>query len=475
VISLEPMLAQTPYAAYSYSYPHKTAYRPLEPPVPLRDVWARERRDALFLYLHVPFCEMRCGFCNLFTTANPKEDLTAAYLEALERQARRVREALGPASIARLAIGGGTPTYLAPAALHTLFDLAERLFGADLDGIPISVETSPRTAEVEKLRALRERGVDRISIGIQSFVAAEVAAAGRAQQTALVERALDRIREAGFPTLNIDLIYGLPGQTVASWLQSLQAALRYAPEELYLYPLYVRPLTGLERRSEAWDDIRLACYRAGRSLLLDLDYEQVSMRMFRRKQRAALGARRSAGTQAGRLAVWPTIGPSAKRRAPSAARRNDEHGPVYCCQEDGMVGLGCGARSYTRGLHYATEYAVGAPGVKAILAEYVARPAEAFDAAEYGCVLDGEEQRRRYVIQSLLQVEGLCPDAYGRRFGTDPSGDLPELEALLEHGLAARGGGRFRLTEAGLERSDAIGPWLYSDRVRDSMREYALR
>jgi oxygen-independent coproporphyrinogen-3 oxidase len=140
-----------------------------------------------------------------------------------------------------------------------------------------------------------------------------------------------------------------------------------------------------------------------------------------------------------------------------------------------MVGLGCGARSYTRGLHYATEYAVGAPGVKAILAEYVARPAEAFDAAEYGCVLDGEEQRRRYVIQSLLQVEGLCPDAYGRRFGTDPSGDLPELEALLEHGLAARGGGRFRLTEAGLERSDAIGPWLYSDRVRDSMREYALR
>jgi oxygen-independent coproporphyrinogen-3 oxidase len=438
---LEPLLAQSPYLGYAYSYPHKTAYRRLEPPVPLRELWAEERRDALFLYVHVPFCEMRCGFCNLFTTANPREDFTRLYLEALQRQARRVREAIGPISAARLAIGGGTPTYLHPAGLHALFDLAEQFFDAEPHRIPVSVETSPRTAEPDRLRALRERGVDRISIGVQSFVEAEAAAAGRAQETAAVERALDRIRTAGFPTLNIDLIYGLPGQTVESWLGSLRAALRFAPEELYLYPLYVRPLTGLDRRGESWDDQRLACYRAGRALLLEAGYTQVSMRMFRRAG--------SVDAAAGR--------------------------PLYCCQEDGMLGLGCGARSYTRALHYSTEYAVGARGVRTILADYVDRPEERFALAEYGCRLGAEEQRRRYVLQSLLQVDGLALDVYRRRFGTAALEDLPELSELEALGLATRWGERLFLTETGLERSDAIGPWLYSEEVRARTEAYELR
>ena len=281
--TLDQVRQGTPYASYAYSYPHKTAYRPLPSPVALRDVWADEpRRDALFLYLHVPFCEMRCGFCNLFTTANPRESLEVAYLKALKRQAARVREAVGSVGIARMAIGGGTPTYLDEDGLNALFDIAETQFGANLAGVPISVETSPGTATPEKLALLRARGVDRVSMGVQSFVEAEAAAVGRGQKTALVETALEWIRASEIPTLNVDLMYGLPGQTTETWLESLRAALRYAPEELYLYPLYVRPLTGLGRTGRvAWDDQRLACYRAGRELLLSQGYDQVSMRMFR--------------------------------------------------------------------------------------------------------------------------------------------------------------------------------------------------
>jgi oxygen-independent coproporphyrinogen-3 oxidase len=76
--------------------------------------------------------------------------------------------------------------------------------------------------------------------------------------------------------------------------------------------------------------------------------------------------------------------------------------PVYCCQEDGMVGLGCGARSYTHALHYSSEYAVGARGVRAILNDYVKKDAAAFDHADYGFALEPDEQRRRYIIQSQL-------------------------------------------------------------------------
>src|SRR5215510_7612472 len=95
------------YAGYAYAYPHKTAYRALDPPVALSAAWAAERRDALFLYLHAPFCEMRCGFCNLFTTANPPASFAQDYLTALRRQAWRMREAVGAAQFSRLAIGGG--------------------------------------------------------------------------------------------------------------------------------------------------------------------------------------------------------------------------------------------------------------------------------------------------------------------------------------------------------------------------------
>jgi oxygen-independent coproporphyrinogen III oxidase len=135
-MTLAELLRGTPYLAYSYAYPHKTAYRRLDTPVSLRELWADQRRDALFLYLHIPFCEMRCGFCNLFTTANPRGDLPGAYLDALRQQAQRTAQAIGPARYARLAIGGGTPTYLSADALQTLFDIAEAL-GADPLAIPV--------------------------------------------------------------------------------------------------------------------------------------------------------------------------------------------------------------------------------------------------------------------------------------------------------------------------------------------------
>lgn len=442
---LADLLRGTPYLAYAYSYPHKQAYRPLDPPVPLHAVWQAERRDALFLYLHVPFCEMRCGFCNLFTTVDPGRSLPAQYLDALERQARQVRAALGPASFARLAIGGGTPTFLDPADLHRLFDIAEQIYDVDLSRIPVSVETSPATATLDRLRVLRQRGVDRISIGVQSFADDEVKAIGRPQQATVVAQALDQIRAVGFPTLNIDLIYGGPGQSVASWIATLEAALRFTPEELYLYPLYVRPLTGLGRRGTAdpadddWDELRLACYRAGRDLLQAAGYTQISMRMFR------------------------------------ASHAPSEDGPVYCCQNDGMVGLGCGARSYTSALHYSSEYAVGATGVRAILSDYIARPAVVFDVADYGTWLDLEDQRRRYLIQSLLQVPGLSLADYGARFRTEALADFPALNELPEHGLATVSETDLRLTAAGLERSDMIGPWLYAARVRERMKEFELR
>ncbi|MFE1507711.1 STM4012 family radical SAM protein [Streptomyces sp. NPDC058726] len=438
----------SPYQSYVYAYPHKTAYRPLPDRPRLSTLWAGEPKDALSLYLHIPFCEVRCGFCNLFTRIGAPDGLTGAYLDALDRQATAVRQALGdrePVRFATAAFGGGTPTFLTAAELERLCDIAEHRMGADLRAVPLSVEASPATATADRLEVLAARGATRLSLGVQSFDDAEARAAVRPQRRADVEAALGRVRDARIPVLNIDLIYGIDGQTEHTWLGSLDAALAWNPEELYLYPLYIRPLTGLGRRAgaadPAWDAQRLRLYRLGRDHLLAHGYEQRSMRMFRRADAPRQGA--------------------------------DD----YACQTDGMIGLGCGARSYTAGLHYSFDYAVGMHEIRGIVDDYVSRPAADFAHAEYGRRIDADEARRRHLLQSLLQAEGLDLADYRARFdGRTPGDDFAaELSRCAGRGWLEDGGpaaGVLRLTPEGLAHSDAIGPELFSPAVRAAMAGY---
>jgi coproporphyrinogen III oxidase-like Fe-S oxidoreductase len=431
---VRPVLDGSPYQGYLYAYPHKTAYRPLRPRPALRDVWANEPRDALFLYVHVPFCEMRCGFCNLFTRSRPPAEQVRAYLGQLRHEVAAVAEALGRATFSLGAIGGGTPTYLTADELSSLFDALGPL---GVQGIPFGVETSPATATADRLDVLMAHGATRVSIGVQSFLDAEAHAAGRPQRRSDVDRALTLLRDARVPVLNLDLIYGIPGQSAASWAQSLRTTLEWLPEEVYLYPLYVRPLTGLGRRhaqgGDDWDRQRIALYRQGRDTLREAGYEQLSMRHFKRPCVTA---------------------------------------PVeYECQDDGMVGLGCGARSYTAGLHYSFDYAVSVSGVRAVLEDYLGRPPADFACAQAGFALDEAEQQRRWLVKTLLRAEGVSVADWQRRFGVP----LPSLVDLADRDWLIAEPDRVRLSDEGLAHSDAIGPWLVSDAVRTAMRGYALR
>ncbi|MEV4417144.1 STM4012 family radical SAM protein [Catellatospora sp. NPDC049609] len=438
------VLDGSPYQGYLYAYPHKTAYRALRPRPALADVWAGQPRDALFLYLHIPFCEMRCGFCNLFTRAQPPAEQVGAYLRQLRVQAEQVAAAIGPARYARAAIGGGTPTYLDAAELAELFAITTGVLGLDPAAAGLSVETSPATATPDRMAVLAAHGTRRVSMGVQSFLDAEAHAAGRPQRRAEVDRALAAISDGGFGVRNLDLIYGIPGQTRDTWTYSLREALAWTPEEIYLYPLYVRPLTGLGRRhgdgpDPRWDAERLDLYRHGRDLLREAGYRQLSMRQFRR------------------------------------ADVPDPDGADYCCQDDGMVGVGCGARSYTADLHYSFDYAVSVREVRAIVDDYLSRPAADFGHAEFGFALDGAEQRLRWLVKSLLRADGVDLAGYAARFGGAVEHDFPHLAELGDRGWAAESGGRLALTGEGLARGDAIGPWLVSGPVRAAMARAVLR
>jgi len=435
--SLDALLRRGPYQAYSYSYPHKSAYRALAVPRALADVWAGEDRSALFAYVHVPFCSMRCGFCNLFAMAQPHDDLVDRYVAAVVRQMQAVDEALGERRFVRLALGGGTPSYLSAAQLERLYSALAQRLGIDLQGTPSGIEVSPETVTADRLAVCRTMGVDRVSMGVQSFSDAEVRALARPQQNTTVVAAVEAIRRAGFPVLNLDLIYGIAGQTLASWASSLDSALALAPEEIYLYPLYVRERTGLgklaiRRGAEPVDD-RPAMYALACERLAAAGYVQVSMRMF---------------------------------RAPHAPA---DAGPAYSCQTDGMVGLGAGARSYTSRLHYSSHYAVDRVATRDIVERFAEGDLAHFATVDYGFELDGEEQRRRFAIQSLLSQPGLVAADYRARFGSDWADDLPQLTELAARGLAHDDGQLLALTAAGLARADTLGPWLVSDGVARRM------
>ncbi len=415
-------------STYAYSYPHKLSYARLDPPVDLAPLWQGEDRQRLFLYGHVPFCEVRCGFCNLFTSVQHQVEPMQAYVQAFQRQSRQMLQVVGGHRVASLALGGGTPTQLPLELLEQLLGLMAEWSIAP--GTPFSCECSPATASQERLQLLRAAGVTRLSLGVQSFCEAETAAVHRPQPRETLLAALERIRACGFPRLNLDLMIGLPGQTLDSLNFSLREALRWQPEEIYVYPLYVRPFTRLFKEGAASGGDEL--YELARDFLLSKGYQARSLRHYSRVQ--------------------------------------GEEDLEYACQRDAMVGLGCGARSYTRALHYSCDYAVGSRGVQRILQSYLST--SDFTQASYGTWLDDEEQRRRYVLLSVLSWAGIDPTDYALRFGRSLSGDFPNLLDWQEHGWLSRKA-PWRLTPSGVARSDALGPMLFSPRVREAVLQGA--
>lgn len=462
--SLRQLINDTPYHSYLYAYPHKTAYRPFAQPQDLKTIWQEENTSNLYLYIHIPFCNMRCGFCNLFTLAQPRGDIAQRYVQQLLRQMQVTSNFLEQPRFTGFACGGGTPTFLAADELALIFGSANKFLGLEMNTISSGIETSPETATTDRLQVCKDFGIERISMGLQSFYYAEVQALARKQKWQDVDAAIHRIRQSNIPILNLDLIYGIPGQTVQTFLDTLEATLRYAPEELYLYPLYVRPLTGLQKiRANAHkhfdekntqllqqhqhaQDLRLEMYCVARDYLLEKGYQQVSMRMFQLKE--------------------------ANHANSSNVIRKQGN---YSCQNDGMIGLGCGARSYTKALHYSEEYGIARNRISDIINSYCTRPPNDFTTARYGYLLTLQEQQRRFVIQSLLLCSGLTLSDYTKRFNSSCMVDLPQLQELVDLGLATINTEKLMLTTEGMSYADTIGPWLISSEVQQKMQDYDLK
>lgn len=360
------------------------------------------------LYVHIPFCRSKCGYCAFTSypclTAPPADYLAACAQEASQMAASDWAQAR---RFATLFIGGGTPTIYEGTELATLIRALRSGFAFAPDP-EITVEANPNTVTREKLAQLRKAGVNRLSLGIQSFSDRLLIAIGRSHTQAEAIGAIEAARTGGFENLNLDLIYGLPGQTVDDLRASLAMALEYAPEHLALYELMVEPGTPMARGVEEG------------SIILPDDDAMAEMEVMAQELLA------SAGYQRYEIANYARPGSECRHNL------NYWHNGSY-------LGLGAAAVSCLSGLRIKN---VADPAQYAAL---VANGKTPYAEAE---ALGLAARFRETVIMGLRLLAGVSLPELSARFGLTPFGYYgTTMERLVERGLLVVAGDRLRLSD----------------------------
>lgn len=235
------------------SYPTALQFAPVDDPAPLLES-TRNDDAPLSLYFHLPFCESLCWFCACTTVITRNPAIADPYIQRLTREMDLLRAQLKPGRrVEQLHFGGGSPSFLTPAQLRTLCSAIRERFAFTEDA-EISAELDPRTLSAEKVAVLAEFGFNRASFGIQDVRPEVQKAVHRIQPDSLNRQCIQWVREAGIPSVNIDLIYGLPLQTPDSFAETLQTAIDYQPDRLavfsYAHVPWVAPAQKILERSQ---------------------------------------------------------------------------------------------------------------------------------------------------------------------------------------------------------------------------------
>lgn len=378
---------------------------------------------AISLYLHVPFCHTRCHYCDFNTYAGMLGH-RESYVDALAQEIRlagiRARRDDGtPRRCRTIFFGGGTPSLLTPEQVDGLLTAAHEAFAVD-DDAEITLEANPGTLEYTRLDALHAIGVNRLSMGAQSFDADLLRWMGRIHSPAEIETAFASARQAGFTNINLDFIFALPGQSMTTWTETLERAVALGPEHLSLYSLIVEEGTPLY----SW-------VREGRVQPAD---EDTAADMYE----DAIARLAAAGYQQYEISNWALPGHECRHNL------TYWHNLPY-------IGLGAGAHSYYAGHRFAEARPIGG---------YIARVRESVaggrtDALPAGAITEDEvipqelEMAETAMVGLRLNV-GISRSEFALRYGHPFEQVFDErLADVRTLGLLETFGDRIRLTERG--------------------------
>lgn len=372
------------------------------------------------VYVHIPFCRARCTYCD-FNTYAGLDDLIPAYVAAVCREIAAAGRRWGRLAVPTIYFGGGTPSLLPLHCLEALVHALRLTFYVSYDA-EITLEANPGSVTFAYLRGLRELGVNRLSLGAQSAHADELRLLGRIHTWHDVVEAVAWAREAGFTNLNLDLIFGLPEQSLTRWHETLEAALALAPEHLSLYSLTVEEGTPLARRIAAGD-----LPAPGDDLAAEM-YEEAEARLA------------DAGLEHYEISNWARLGQRIDEPVGRRSSLQCRHNLAYWHNEP-WLGFGAGAHSWMEGRRWAN----------------VCHPREYIAALETGRspVAEAEEIGRRTemgetMMLGLRLAEGVSDVRFRARFGVGLEEVFGrELAELRDLGLLEWDGNVARLTAHG--------------------------
>lgn len=371
---------------------------------------------ALGLYIHVPFCLRKCHYCD-FVSYPYTEAGATAYLEALAREIRLWAEKLGgSAAVRSIYLGGGTPTCLGARALLRLLELIHSRFSV-LPEAEITVEANPETLSLELLQALVSAGVNRLSIGMQSANEEELKFLGRGHTFRQVREAVEWARRAGCTNVNLDLIFGLPGQDLTRWEKSLREAVALEPAHLSAYDLEIHPETVLGRAVAAGVWAPCSEEEARAMYLTAIDFLAVAGYTHYEISNFALPGRES------------------------------RHNQLYW-QREPYLGLGPGAHSFLGNSRWANTPS---------LEDYCWKLAEGKEPVVEKKILSREEEMAETMMLGLRLLAGISCARFEARFGCKPEEAFGrEISRLVNQGLLTREGDFLRLTRAALPVANLV-------------------
>lgn len=369
------------------------------------------------VYIHIPFCRQKCPYCS-FPSFVDKNHLYEIYAEALIREldiwGRKADTPIEP--ITSLFLGGGTPTVFPAQSLGNILASCFSLFGRSADA-EISIEANPGTVDEALLDQLCSAGVNRVSFGIQSFSDRELSILGRIHDSQAAVAAVKMAQETGFENINIDLMYGIPGQTASDWQKNVEIALGLQPQHLSMYQLTLEEGTPFA----AW-------FENGR---ISLPAEEDILAMDAITKRLT----NQNNLQQYEISNWAEYGKECR------------HNQVYWRNEE-YIGAGAGAVSYW----------------SAVRQRRIESPQKYIQAIHNSTGLIVEEERldneaafRETVIMGLRMVQGVNLNRLKNRFGIDPCeyyrSELPELQKA---GLLRLSSTHLALTAAGMALANTV-------------------
>jgi putative oxygen-independent coproporphyrinogen III oxidase len=371
--------------------------------------------NMLALYIHVPFCVRKCRYCSFYSTPYTFNDADS-FLSGLKYEAASYRNDFKHKRFFSIYIGGGTPSVLSPGQFRLLVRTIREHFTIDA-GVEFTVEANPNTITYEKLSLMRSQGVNRLSLGVQSFSDEVLQRLGRLHIAAQAADAFRAARSAGFENISVDLIYGIPGQTAANWEETLNAAIALKPEHISAYSLSLDAGSQFMREAEA-----------GKFALPD---EEISAAMYEH----AVITLNSSGYGHYEISNFSRPG-------------------YECChnmnywERGDCAGLGPGAWSFISGRRYANI---------ADTTEYVKRLVSGGTIIDEEEIADAASSARETLLLSLRTRKGLDLSRFEQDFGPE---FLKRLETnippLTNAGLLCLKEGFLTLTDRGILLSNAV-------------------